>query len=237
VIAGLFGGDGDDRQVEVTADRFGDGAGRHALFGNGVQHRAGRGVVHGETDEARTVESMHRRPPVAAIVDVAGDALVAGDADQGRDEAVIARTVDSRAKRTIEERTPRVTSDLAAWAPAMRGCTPGSGSSRSVATRPGARPSMPEAMTSGRSLPTRVEPMASIACRSVCAACSMREKSWLYARWTTPWEAAAPVRRLSGSSRPPRWTSAPSAASDPAAAIRIPRRRVPWFSAIVQARG
>jgi hypothetical protein len=80
----------------VVADRLGDGSGLHSFFGGGVQHRAGRSVAHRETDKARSVESMYRRPPVAAVVDVAGNALLAGDADQGGDEAVIARTVNRR---------------------------------------------------------------------------------------------------------------------------------------------
>jgi hypothetical protein len=43
------------------------------------------------------------------------------------------------------------------------------------------------------------------------------EKSWIYAVWITPSAAAAPLRRLAGSSREPRWTPAPAAASATAA--------------------
>ena len=41
---------------------------------------------------------MHGRPAVGAVVDVAGDACVASDADDGGHEAVVALTVDGRRK-------------------------------------------------------------------------------------------------------------------------------------------
>jgi hypothetical protein len=36
---------------------------------------------------------VHRRPPVGPVADVAGDAALAGDPDQGRDEAVVTLAV------------------------------------------------------------------------------------------------------------------------------------------------
>jgi hypothetical protein len=50
---------------------------------------------------------------------------------------------------------------------------------RSVAARPVVRPSTPEAMSSGRSLPASTSPNASITERSVSAAAPIWEKSWL----------------------------------------------------------
>jgi hypothetical protein len=73
------------------------------------------------------------------------------DADHGRDEAVVSFAVNVGGSRMTDERTPREAS--AACAPAIRRAVakPGSGASRSVPTRPGASPSVQDAMTRGRS--------------------------------------------------------------------------------------
>ena len=87
-------------------------------------------------------------------------------------------------------------------------------SSSSVATRPGASPSVPEAMTNGRSDPASASPKVSMARRSARAASwkpPEKAMSCWNARWITPSDASAAVRRLSRSSRVPRCTCAPAA--------------------------
>ena len=90
----------------------------------------------------------------------------------------------------------------------------------SVAARPGpALPiPVPEVMTSGRPDPASAAPSASMARLSLSQFAANREKSWSKAVWITPSDTAAPLRRLSGSSRSPRCASAPAAASSRAPA-------------------
>ena len=69
-------------------------------------------------NSARGVEAVHRRPAVGAVADVAGDALVAGDADQGRHEAVVAVAVTGRgtaARPTSGRRGRRGRASAARW--------------------------------------------------------------------------------------------------------------------------
>ena len=98
VLGRVLGGDGDDRELEMPSDDLGDVADRHALLGDRVQRRSRRGLFEPETEEARRIEPVHGGPAVAAVADVAGDALLAGDADQGRDEAVVPVAVIRRGK-------------------------------------------------------------------------------------------------------------------------------------------
>jgi len=93
---------------------------------------------------------------------------------------------------------------------ATRGCTAGFGMSLSVPTRPGARPRVPDAISSGPPVPWRTSAKASMAARSVRAASAICEKSWLYPRCTTPSARPAAARRLATSSSEPFTASAPS---------------------------
>ena len=106
------------------------------------------------------------------------------------------------ASRTTDERTPREARESVSCAVARRiagplpgvAAGPGSCPSRSVATRPGASPSVPEAMTNGRSEPASASPNVSMARRSASAAPSKspeKAMSCLNARWITPSDAAA----------------------------------------------
>src|SRR5260221_433391 len=77
-LEGLYGGDG------------------HALIGDRVQPRSRRGLFQRQAEQVRGVEPVHGGPAVGPVADVAGDARVAGDADQGRHEAVISFAVHRR---------------------------------------------------------------------------------------------------------------------------------------------
>ena len=50
-------------------------------------------MLEGQTDEIGRVEAVHGGPPVAAVAQVAGDLLLAGDIHQGGDETVVAPAV------------------------------------------------------------------------------------------------------------------------------------------------
>ena len=96
VAVRLLAGDRGHRQVQVLADDLGDVAERHALVADRVQPGArGRGL-QGQPEQARGIEPVHRGPAVGPVAHVGGQALGAGDADQGRDEAVIALAVHRR---------------------------------------------------------------------------------------------------------------------------------------------
>ena len=71
----------------MPTDHLGDGAGRHALFRDSVQHRSRWGLLQRQTEQASGIEPVHSGPAVRTIADVAGDALLTGDSDQGLREA------------------------------------------------------------------------------------------------------------------------------------------------------
>ena len=232
VLACVLGGDGDHREVEMPADHLGDVADRHALVGDRVQRRSRRGLLQRQAEEARGIEPVHGGPAVGPVADVAGDALVAGDADQGRHEAVVSVAVnrrrkshDGRADAAGSEGERHLRIGQPGRRTAAQSAAAGSGPcpSRSVATRPGASPSVPEAMTNGRSEPASASPKVSTARRSASAApwkSPEKAMSCLNARWITPSDAAAALRRLSRSSRVPRCTSAPAAVEGSGRGIR-----------------
>ena len=96
VLACVLGRDGDHREVEVATDHLGDLADRHAFVGDPVQNRSGRGRLQRQAEEPRGIEPVHGGPAVGPVADVAGDALLACDVDQGGDEAVISVVVNRR---------------------------------------------------------------------------------------------------------------------------------------------
>jgi len=83
-----------DRQRQVPPDRGGDLKERHALVGDAVVAGAGLPILKGLHEQPRRVQTMHRWPPVAALAGVAGHAVLAGVADDLRQEAVVAVAVD-----------------------------------------------------------------------------------------------------------------------------------------------
>ena len=214
----------DDRELEVPSDDLRDVADRNALLGDRVQRRSRRGLFEPETEEARRIQPMHGGPAVAAVADVAGDALLAGDTDQGRDEAVVPVAVIRRGKphdRRADALGGERERELGGFPPGLRTAA------ESGHGRVGTMPVLlgrhvprcePEESrrrsTSGRSEPASASPNVSTARRSASAApwkSPENASSCLNARWITPSEAAAALRRLSRSSSVPRCTSAPAA--------------------------
>ena len=188
----------------MPADHLGDVADRHALVGDRVQRRSRRCLLQREAEQARGVEAVHGRPAVGPVADVAGDALVAGDADQGRDEAVVSVAVVGRRKshdrradaaggegRARTRRSPTESADRRPMRPRPRRSRARPARSPRAPVR---RPSVPEAMTNGRSEPASASPMVSTARRSASAApwkSPENARSCLNARWITPSDAAA----------------------------------------------
>ncbi len=83
-------------RLEMAADHLGDVADRHALVGDRVQRRSRRRLLQREAEQARGIEAVHGGPAVGPVADVAGDAFVAGDPDEGRHEAVVSVAVIRR---------------------------------------------------------------------------------------------------------------------------------------------
>jgi hypothetical protein len=91
VGGGLVGFDADRGQVQAPADGLGDVTERYALVTDSVQPRPGRRGFQRQPVQPGRVELVHGRPPAGPVADVAGDALVAGDPDQARHEAMSIR--------------------------------------------------------------------------------------------------------------------------------------------------
>ncbi len=85
----------------MPSDDLGDSSELHALVGNRVQRRSRRGGRQCQKKQACGVKPVHRRPAVGPVVDVGGHALAAGDADQGRHEAVISVAVNRRSESHV----------------------------------------------------------------------------------------------------------------------------------------
>lgn len=133
-------------------------------------------------------------------------------------------------RRMTDERTPRSAHARVASSEGMRGTAAG-GASRSVPNRPGATIAsirLPDVVTNGRPDPASTAPIASITWQSRSALAWNVEKSCLNAVWMTPSHAAAPSRRLSRSSRSPRWTRAPASPRALAPASERASPRTSW---------
>src|SRR5689334_2315115 len=89
----VIGGDRCHGEAEGAADGLRDVAGGYAVFRDGVQAGAGRGLRESQGDEARGIGPMHGGPPVGPVSRVAGDALFAGHSGDDRDEPVVAGAV------------------------------------------------------------------------------------------------------------------------------------------------
>ena len=96
VFGGVGGRDRRGRDVEVTTHRLGDLAEGDALVAHRVQDRAGGGGLDGQPGQAGGVGAVHSRPAVGAVTHVAGHAPLAGDADEGGHEPVVAVAMDGR---------------------------------------------------------------------------------------------------------------------------------------------
>jgi len=84
----------------VTPNHLGDLPEGDALVGDRVQDRAGGGGLDGQAGQAGGVGAVHSRPAVGAVTHVSGHAPLAGDADEGGHEPVVAGAVDRRGKRS-----------------------------------------------------------------------------------------------------------------------------------------
>src|SRR6516164_1099790 len=96
VLDGASGRDRLDGDTEVLADHLCDLAGGDAFLSHTVQHRTRRRLLEGQAEETCRIDAVHRGPAARTVAQEAGDALLTSDADDDRDEAVVALTVDRR---------------------------------------------------------------------------------------------------------------------------------------------
>ena len=96
MLDGASGRDRLDGDTEVLADHVCDLAGGDAFLSHTVQHGTRRGLLEGQAEETCRIDAVHRRPAARTVAQEAGDALLTSDADDDRDEAVVALTVDRR---------------------------------------------------------------------------------------------------------------------------------------------
>jgi len=90
MVGCLLGGLGDDRHVQVPADYIGDFSNRHALVGDPVKPGSRGTLLKRQPEEMGSIEPVHRGPAVEPITHIGRNALFTCDADESRDEAVIA---------------------------------------------------------------------------------------------------------------------------------------------------
>ncbi len=92
----LFLGLGDDRHAKPAADHFGNRLERHALIVDRVMGAALDALFERQPVEAGGIEPMHAGPAVEAIANLGRDAFLAREADQMRDETMIAGAMGRR---------------------------------------------------------------------------------------------------------------------------------------------
>ena len=90
VVRSFLEGLADDRHVQAAADHASDIAERHTLFGGAVIAGASGTFLKHKPEEMGSIEPMHRRPLVEPFAQMGRDTLLACDADEDRNEAVIA---------------------------------------------------------------------------------------------------------------------------------------------------
>src|SRR5579871_4017842 len=96
VRRGLRGGHAQQRQFQTAPDRGSDVAGRYAFLGNPVEPGSRGPVLDCLPEQTGGVQTVHRGPPVQPVADVRRYPLLARDADERRNEAVIAVAVHRR---------------------------------------------------------------------------------------------------------------------------------------------
>ena len=96
MLDGASGRDRLDGDTEVLADHVCDLAGGDAFLSHTVQHGTRRRPLEGQAEETCRIDTVHRRPAARTVAQEAGDAPLTSDADNDRDEAVVALTVDRR---------------------------------------------------------------------------------------------------------------------------------------------
>ncbi len=141
------------------------------LVGDAVVAGAGLPILKGLHEQPRRVQTMHRWPPVAALAGVAGHAVLAGVADDLRQEAVVAVAVDEgrQPHQAGPHTAPRKVGDRlfsGAARPANRGRID---VQVLRATLPAGNARVPKVDTNGRPGPS-AWPMVVMAVRSVATA-------------------------------------------------------------------
>ena len=89
----VFASDRDHRDAQMSPDHLGDRAGGHPLLTDGVPDGPRRRLFQSQPEHPGGVGAVYGRPNIGSIADVAGDALLASDPDDGRDEAVVSSPV------------------------------------------------------------------------------------------------------------------------------------------------
>src|SRR5579864_5679325 len=102
----LVGRLADDGHIQAPADHASDVTERHTLIGDAVIAGAGRTLLKHEPVEAGSIQTMYRGPAVEPVSDIGGNAFLTRDANQSRDEAVIALTMHGRWKADDREADP-----------------------------------------------------------------------------------------------------------------------------------
>jgi len=185
------------------------------------------GLLQRQAEQVRGIEPVHRGPAVRAVAEVAGNPLSRAMATRVAMKP-LSPSRDWSGKPTTDERTPReakerVSSRWPAGSPdrCPRPRCPSRHRAR-PARLPAAlvRPRRPGGDEERRSNPRAPREGLDGAAVGIGSALEVPRKamSCLNARWITPSEAAAALRRPSRSSRVPRCTCAPAAASAAAAA-------------------
>jgi hypothetical protein len=88
----------DDRYIQTSTDHLSDLEEPHTLIGNCMVARCHRTRLQHEPVESTSIQPMHRGPVVEPFTNVRRYTLFTREADEERDESVIADSVDRRRK-------------------------------------------------------------------------------------------------------------------------------------------
>ena len=94
VVGRLPSGLAHNRQVQAPADHGSDLPERHAFFCDAVISRTCGPALQHEPVQARSIKAMDRRPAIGSVADIRRYTLFARDADEGRNEPVVAIPMD-----------------------------------------------------------------------------------------------------------------------------------------------
>ena len=94
MLHSLLGRFSDYRNLQSTADCFGDVSKGHAFLGNGMISGSCEPVLKHQPVETGSIQPMYRRPALHAIADVGRDTLLAGHGNGKGDQALLLR-IDS----------------------------------------------------------------------------------------------------------------------------------------------
>lgn len=106
MVGCLRGGLGDDRQVQAPANYFSDVSNRHDLVGDPVIPGSRGTLLRRQPEEVGSIEPVHRGPAVEPVTHIRRNALLACDADNNGNEAVIAPEVTSKGRSVLARAEP-----------------------------------------------------------------------------------------------------------------------------------